>query len=141
MLKNKFSIVLRKYPKGPEKIMTHKISRTKPYRSKVIIFSTLIGINVKSIFDPSSGGKGIRLKKANSTFQKIIIIKMAKNIEPNDPETAAEICSQDVNLTPIIMAAFTAVGIKIILAAMAATSAIKIFDPGPPKATKRGPHF
>ena len=141
MLKKRLSIEFRKYPRGPEKIITHKIKRINPYCSIIIITSVLKLKMAKSNFEPSSGGKGIRLKKAKSTFQKIIIIRMAKNIEPNDPETAAEICSQDVDLTPIIIAAFTAVEMKIILAIIAAASAIKIFDTGPPSATIRGPHF
>ena len=132
---------LRKYPKGPENIRIKKISKTKPYCSIMIITSVLNVKMAKSSFEPSSGGKGIRLKKASSTFQKIIIIKMAKNIEPNEPETAAEIWLQDAALTPMIMANFTAAGTANILAMMTATIAMEILDPGPPMATSSGPHF
>jgi len=60
----------------------------KPYCSIIIIFSVLIGKKVKSIFDPSKGGNGMRLKNAKSTFQKITIMSKAKNMEPNEFETA-----------------------------------------------------
>lgn len=141
MPKKIFSMKFRKYPKGPEKTTINKISKTKPYCSNKIITSVLNVKIAKSSFEPSSGGKGMRLKNAKRTFQKIMIIRMAKNIEPKDPETAAEICPHDAALTPIIMAAFTATGMEIIFATIAATSAIEMLAPGPPIATARGPHF
>ena len=131
----------KKIPSGVEKIIIKRTKKINPYCSIAIIFSVLIGKNVKSIFDPSSGGKGMRLKNAKSTFQKITIMSRAKNMEPNEFETASETCCQEVPATPKIMALLTATEMGIIFAITAATSEIKILEPGPPSATISGPHF
>ena len=136
-----FSMKFKKIPSGLEKMKIKKSKRMNPYCSSAIIFSVLIGKNVKRIFDPSSGGNGIKLKKARSTFQKITIKSKAKKMEPTEPETDAEICSQEVVAIPKIIAVFTAVEIGMILAIIAAKIAIRMFEPGPPRATKAGPHF
>ena len=135
------SMKFRKIPSGVEKMKINKSRRIKPYCSSIIIVSVRIGRKVKSNFEPSSGGNGMRLKNASSTFQKITIMRIAKNIEPIEPEIAAESCSHEVPAIPEIIAILTALEIGINLAMIAATTAIAIFEPGPPKATRAGPHF
>ena len=111
----------------------------KPYCSSIIITSVLRGKIAKSNLEPSNGGKGIRLKKARITFQKITSIESSKNIEPTDPEIMPETALQSLKL--LIIATLTELGIVIMRAISAKTSAIKMFDPGPPSATNTGPHF
>lgn len=101
--------------------------------------SVLTGKTAKSSFEPSKGGKGIRLKKARITFQKTTSIEISKKIEPIDPEIIEETAPQSLKF--LIMAILTETGIVIIFAIKAKNSAIKILDPGPPRATKAGPHF
>lgn len=113
----------------------------KPYCSSIAIVPVLMGNTENRSFDPSSGGNGMRLKNAKSTFQKITIMRSAKKIDPNEPETVAEICDHEALLMPVIMAAFTATGTMINFAKTAETSAITMFEAGPPKATIAGPHF
>lgn len=141
MLKKILSIKFRKNPKGVEKMMINSSKSKKPYCSNIIITSVLTGNIAKRSLEPSKGGKGIRLKKAKITFQKITIINMEKKMELSDPETAAESSIQSLRATAIMIAVLTPVDSVKSLAIKAAPRAIAIFDPGPPKATSAGPHF
>lgn len=141
MLKNILSIKFKKKPSGPEKIIMKSKSSMNPYCSNIIITSVLTGKSVNKSLDPSNGGKGIRLKKAKITFQRIIIIKNEKNMELNEPETAADSSAQSLCATAIMMAVFTAIESVMNFAIKAAASASTIFETGPPKATRAGPHF
>jgi len=51
-------------------------SMIKPNCSSIIIVSVFMGKMENNNLDPSSGGMGIRLKKANKAFQKIIIMEI-----------------------------------------------------------------
>ena len=117
----------------------NKISRGNPYCSILIIFSVETEKTEKRIFEPSSGGKGMRLKAAKSTFQKTTMIHTSKKMAAKDPERVVE--SDDQLLKFDMMAYLVATGTVKIFATNAAASAIRMFDPGPPSATKAGPHF
>lgn len=101
----------------------------------------LIGNIENKSFDPSSGGIGIRLKIARRIFQKIIMMQIAKNIEPSEPERMVVIEDQSANLTFLIISSFIATGMEINLAKMAKIIAKKRLEAGPAKATSAGPHF
>lgn len=116
-------------------------SSIKPYCSNIIMISVLTGNSVKSNFEPSKGGNGIRLKNAKITFQRITIISKEKKMELNDPETAAESSIQSLWATAIMIADLTAAESVRNLAANAAMRAITILESGPPSATMAGPHF
>jgi len=137
--KKRFNIKFKKKPSGPEKRRMKTKSSIKPYCSSMIITSVLTGKTANKSFEPSNGGNGIRLKKAKITFQKIIKIEISKKIDPIDPDINAETADQLLKL--LIIAILTDAGIAIVLAQKAKISAIKIFEPGPPSATRAGPHF
>ena len=81
----------------------------------------------------------MRLKKAKITFQKITSIEISKKMDPTEPDIKVETFAQLLKLW--IISSLTEAGIVIIRAIIAKTKAIKMFDPGPPRATKAGPHF
>jgi hypothetical protein len=139
MLQKIFKTKLRKIPSGAEN-STIKIKRKiKPNCSKIILVSVLIGNIEKRSLDPSSGGMGIKLKKAKRVFQNTIIIKISKKIALNEPEITEEIVPQLLKL--VIISTLSATGSAINLAAMAKIRAINMLEAGPAKATMAGPHF
>lgn len=141
MLKKRFSIVLRKIPIGVEKTKMKIKSNIKPYCSSIIIVSVLMGKKVNKILEPSSGGNGIKLKKASSTFQKITIVIKVKKIPPKEPAIKVESCSQFPIATLTIISPLIEAGKVIIFPRIAAIKARAIFEPGPPRATNIGPNF
>lgn len=141
MLKKILSMKFKKKPSGAEKMIMKSKRSKNPYCSSMIITSVLTGKIAKSNFEPSSGGNGIRLKKAKITFQSITIINNEKNIEFKEPDTAAESCAQSLWATDTMMAIFTAEESVKSLPTKAAIKAIAMLEAGPPKATRAGPHF
>ena len=111
----------------------------KPNCSNIAIVSIFTGKIANNSLEPSNGGMGIRLKKANKTFQKITITHSSKNIDPSDPAITPATLPQLLKLA--IMSSLAATGIVIILARTAKITAINIFEPGPANATAAGPHF
>jgi len=140
-LKNKSQQKFRTLTKGSGKTKRKKRRMINPNCSKKASVSRLIGKMKKSNFEPSNGGMGIRLKTAKRIFQKIITTKRVKTIDPNDPAITKETALQLNETTLLRISSLTAEGMVIILAIMTATKANKIFDNGPAKPTRAGPHF
>ena len=111
----------------------------KPYCSNIISSSVRSGKIAKRSFEPSKGGKGIRLKKAKITFQKMTSKESSKTIVLIEPAIRPE--TTDQSLKCLIISNLRAVETGVILAIKAKTRAIKMFEPGPPRATSAGPHF
>lgn len=130
---------LRNIPIGPEKKKMKKSKKTNPNCSNKACVSIFMGKIEKSNFEPSSGGIGIRLKKANRTFQKTTITHNSNIIDPNEPATTEETLDQSLKFKMI--SALAAEGMAIKRAATVNSKAAAIFDIGPARATSAGPHF
>lgn len=137
--KNRFSIKFKNVPSGAEKKITKNNNKKKPNCSNITAVSVLILKTKKRILEPSNGGIGMRLKKARMTLMIITTVNNSKRIEPPLPAISAA-ALEGLRALEII-SFFTACGIKIKPAAMAATKAMMKLDSGPASATKAGPHF